>query len=344
MGRRSLFFALGIVLLGVLLAPAAAGAQAAPDRQRLILKDGSYQVVLRYEVDSKNGRVRFRSAERDDGWEEIPLDQIDWAATERYNHAHDPNAKPDPNSPAAQEAAELDREAAAQRADEAARQPEVAPGLRLPDESGVWALDSYNNTPELVRIRQSDGDLNLDLGHSVKGVAIPRPGDRGGARDLIRLMGYKAVVSFHVARPVFYIALDTTNTLPAPEDAMVVDTHGASSRMQDKTQKASLNSTYALVRLRVWKGERAASAEELRGLGTGGEADGSAEVVATERMILPGGHWMRVTPRSDLNLGQYSLVEILGGGGFNLDGWDFGVNPMAPENKGGFAPVGEETP
>ncbi len=48
---------------------------------------------------------------------------------------------------------------------------------------------------------------------------------------------------------------------------------------------------------------------------------------------------MRIAPRGDLNLGQYSLVELLGDGGFNLDGWDFGVNPMAPENKGGFQPI-----
>jgi hypothetical protein len=51
---------------------------------------------------------------------------------------------------------------------------------------------------------------------------------------------------------------------------------------------------------------------------------------------------MRVTPRGDLNLGQYSLVEVFGGrdfGGFNQDGWDFGVNPMAAENKGGFLPL-----
>ncbi len=335
--RRLLSFALAALLL----APALSHAQDAPGRQRLILKDGSYQVVLRYEV--KGDRVRFRSAERD-GWEEIPSDQVDWAATERYNHEHDPNARPDPNSPAAQEAAELDREAAAERADEAAKQPEVAPGLRLPDESGVWALDSYNNKPDLVRIRQSDGDLNLDLGHSVKGAAIPRVGDRGGSRDLIHLEGYKAVIEFHVARPVFYIALDTKDQT-AREDAMVVDTHGAAAAMQDKTQQASPASTYALVRLRVWKNQRAASAEELRALADGGAADGSAEVVQTERTILPGGHWMRIAPRSDLNLGQYSLVEILPGGGFNLDGWDFGVNPMAPENKGGFAPVaGEENP
>ena len=333
-------------LLGLLLVPIFA--QDAPGRKRLILKDRSYQVVLRYEL--KGDRVRYRSAERD-GWEELPADQVDWAATGRFNHDHarggaggapaSSEQQDQANDPGAQAAAELDRQAAAQRADEAARQPEVAKGLRLPDESGVWALDEFNAVPELIRIRQSDGDLNLDTGHSVKGAAIPQ----GGARDLIRLEGYRAVVAFHVARPVFYIRLDEPKSTEAPEDALVVDTHGASRSMQDKTEHASPDSTYALVRLRVVKNLRAASAEELRGLRSGGELDGSAEVVATERTILPGRHWMRVSPRTDLNLGQYSLLELLGGGGpvapggFNLDGWDFGVNPLAPENKGGFRPV-----
>ena len=317
-----------------------AASQDAPGRERLILKDGSYQVVLRYEV--KGDRVRFRSAERDDGWEELPSELIDWKATERYNHEHAPGSVPEPGSPASQEAAELDREAAAQRADEAAKQPEVAPGLRLPNESGVWALDSFQNVPALLHIRQSDGDLNMDMGHTVKAATIPRPGDRG-ARDLIHLQGYKAVVEFHVARPVFYIALDSSGSREAREDALVVDTHGASAAMEDKKEHASPNSTYVLVRLRVWKDQRAASAQQLRALGTGGEEDGSAEVVATRRTILPGRHWMRVEPMSDLNLGQYSLVELLGGDGWNQDGWDFGVNPLAPENKGGFGPVEQGT-
>ncbi len=320
------------------LSLAASAQDASPGRERLILKDGSYQVVLRYE--RKGDRVRFRSAERDDGWEEMPADLIDWPATARYNHDHAAGAAAtDPADPANQEAAELDREAAARRADEAARQPEIAKGLRLPDESGVWALDSYNDVPEIVRVRQSDGDLNTDTGHSVKAAAIPRPGDHSGARDLIRLQGYKAAVSFHVARPVFFVALDNPAALPAREDALVVDTHGASAAMADKTQHASLASTYALVRLRVWKDERAASAEQLRALASGGAVDGSAEVVATRRTILPGNHWMRIEPESDLNLGQYSLIEVLGDGGFNLDGWDFGVNPLAAENKNVFQPV-----
>jgi hypothetical protein len=338
--RRALLIS---ALTGTLLLPVCAHAQGdGPASERLILKDGSYQVVRRYQ--SKGDRVRFLSAERGD-WEEMPQNLIDWKATEAWNHEHSPDAKPDAGSQAAQEAAEIDRAAAAQKAAEEARQPEVAPGLRLPDESGVWGLDTYNNVPELVRIRQSDGDLNLDMGHSVKALAVPDH----GAKELIRLNGYRAPVAFHVERPVFYVALNPPSDSIAAEGAMVVDTHGAEAAMsaaggiKDKTEQASPDSAYALVRLGVGKNERVATAQELSGLASGGAADGSAPIVAMSKRILKGGRWMRLEPQADLNLGQYSLIEILPSDGvsrgFNLDGWDFGVNPMAQDNKGSFGPV-----
>jgi hypothetical protein len=329
-------------LLVLVLSPVCVPAQSSspgpgePPGQRLILKDGSYQVVRSYQV--QGDRVRFYSAERGD-WEEIPSRLIDWKATEDWNHQNAAGARPDTANLAAQEAAELDREAAAERAAEKARQPEVAPGLRLPDESGVWGLDTYNGTPELVRIRQSDGDLNLDMGHSVKAFEIPTH----GAKELIRLPGYRATVVFHVEHPVFYIALNPPSDAIAPPDALIVDTHGAASAMQDKTQQASPDSSYALVRLSIWKGERIATAQQLSGLATGGAADGSAPIVALEKHILPGERWMRLEPRGSLNLGQYTLIEILPSDGvtrgFNADGWDFGVNPMASDNKGSIGAI-----
>src|SRR5882762_4317339 len=54
---------------------AQADAPALPRGKKLVLKDGSFQLVRGY---SRNGeRVRYLSAERGD-WEEIPAAMVDW--------------------------------------------------------------------------------------------------------------------------------------------------------------------------------------------------------------------------------------------------------------------------
>src|ERR1700739_2085720 len=120
-----------LVFLGVmLLMTGILSATAQPGRQRLILKDGTYQVITKYEV--KGDRVRFYSAERDE-WEEIPKDLVDWTATAKWNHDHQPGASAgvatesggaaNPNDPGLSEAAKLDAEERAERDAEAARIP-----------------------------------------------------------------------------------------------------------------------------------------------------------------------------------------------------------------------------
>ncbi|HZZ16653.1 MAG TPA: hypothetical protein VFE08_11900, partial [Candidatus Sulfotelmatobacter sp.] len=110
--------------------------------RRLILKDGSYQLVNTYEV--KGDRVRYKSAERNE-WEELPSSLVDWPATEKYE-------KDRTAAPAIPDASTLDKETDADRAAEESHLPQVAPGLRLPEDSGVFLLDNFQGQPQLVEL------------------------------------------------------------------------------------------------------------------------------------------------------------------------------------------------
>jgi len=324
--------------------------------KRLILKDGSYQIVSRYEV--HGDRVRYLSAERGD-WEEIPYDLIDWPATDKWTKAREPGAQPATPEPTAQnppasgaagaqsgaqpaqsdqgmgEAAAIDKAAAAERADQAARTPKVAPGLHLPDADGIFVLDYFQNIPELVHLDQTAGNLNRDASHNVLRAAIA---SFHGAQEPVRIEGQAARVRLHVNQPVLYVSLDVNNGEQiAPESALMVDTHGQNSK-DDKDSYSSPESHYAIVRVDVRPGERVIGAVRISRVGN---VTQSADIVPTNAEILPGRHWMKLTPKEPLDVGEYALMEILAPGMINLDVWDFGVSPNAPENRHPITPVKE---
>src|ERR1700722_13660773 len=58
----------------------------APHRTRLILKDGSYQIVMSYRV--VGSIVHYVSAERGGAEEEIPVSLVDLDATHRWEKQH----------------------------------------------------------------------------------------------------------------------------------------------------------------------------------------------------------------------------------------------------------------
>ncbi len=137
-----------------------------PHRTRLILKDGSYQIIMSYKV--VGNVVRYISAERGGAEEEIPLDLVDLEATKRWEQRH---AQPsnDPNSPAPPP---IDPELLKEEAERAALTPEVAKDLRLPEENSTLALDTFRGTPELVPLAQTDSDLNRNTAHNLLKAAV----------------------------------------------------------------------------------------------------------------------------------------------------------------------------
>jgi hypothetical protein len=318
-------------------------ASAQTPNQRLILKDGSYQIVKKYEI--LGDRVRYISAERDGDWEELPTALVDWPATKAWAKAHGPDSvataaegraataagttKDAP--PASQQAAEIDKEAKAER-EEAT--PTVAPGLRLPDLDGVFLLDTFQGEPELVDVPQNSGGLNTETPHNVLRALIPR----GGSKQLITLEGYKAKAQLHVSQPTIYVSLDdgkANDEAEADGDALTVDTHGASS-MKQKHGRSSPSSRYAIVRVQVKRETRVIGAMRLSALGA---PQPSVDIVETTAEILPGGRWMKLTPKQPLEIDEYALVEMLSPKEINLAVWDFGINPRAPEAKNAISPV-----
>jgi hypothetical protein len=232
-------------------------------------------------------------------------------------------------------AAEIDKEAAAERADQRARMPQVAPGLHLPDEDGIFALDYFQGIPELVYLTQHAGNVNEYSGHNVLAAAIAT---FRGAQEPIRIDGQAARIRLHVNDPALYVSLSTGNSeAVAPESALVVDTHGANDK-PDKSDVSSPASHYAIVRVDVRPGERVVGA--LR-ISRAGAATQSSDIVPTTVEILPGRHWMKLTPKEPLTVGEYALMEILAPGEVNLDVWDFGVSPNSPENAHPITPIKE---
>src|SRR5271155_2093852 len=141
-----------LFVLAVVLAP---GIQTRAQQLagRLILKDGSYQLVTKYEI--KGDRIRYKSAERGE-WEELPSSLVDWPATEKYEKDRATSAVPE----AAALDKDTDKETDSERTSQFSQLPQVAPGLRLPDESGVFLLDNFQGEPQLVELQQTEGDVD----------------------------------------------------------------------------------------------------------------------------------------------------------------------------------------
>jgi hypothetical protein len=281
--------------------------------RRLILKDGSYQSVTKYEV--KGDRVRYFSAERGE-WEEVPKSLIDWDATGKFEQGREPGKL-------APEAAELDKQLEAERKAELARSPQVAPGLRLPEEGGVFLLETYDNQPQLVEIQQSGTDLNQDLKANILRATI---NPLAGAKQTLELPGPHSKVQSHTTVPSLYVNLDVGGP------AAIAD--------PDQGPPPQLAERFKIIRIQTKGGKRVAGALKVA---ITGKMKTDERFAASTATVMTGG-WVQVTPSEPLPAGEYAVAEMLGKEGMNLYVWDFGVNPSAPANTGTWKPELEAKP
>jgi hypothetical protein len=272
--------------------------QAQQRTQRLILKDGSYQSVVKYEV--QGDRVHYLSAERYE-WEDIPSSLIDWDATKKYEADLSSGKLRTPRAETAEEKEEREKEEA--------NSPQIAPGLHLPGSGGVFLFDQYQGKPELAEIMQNGGELNKNSGKSVMRSTI---NPLASSKQSIELKDERAKVQSHLPRPVIYIDIDEG----APSGTEIAD-------------------RFRLVRVAVKKDARIVA--NLKVTFTGKASEQSIAVPAQVEK-LGTGQWVKLTPAQDLAAGEYAVVEMLDQQEMNLYVWDFGVNPKAPANPNTLQP------
>ena len=131
----------------------------------MVLKDGTFQIVREYQMEGD--RVRYYSVERSE-WEELPAALVDWDATKK-SEADD--AARDQELTKKIKATEL----AARTADlDSDRSYEARPGILLPDNAGLYAVDGK----AVVTMEQNEAVSHLDKGrvrrtHGYRGALDP---------------------------------------------------------------------------------------------------------------------------------------------------------------------------
>jgi hypothetical protein len=295
---------------------------------RLILKDGTYQLVRKYEV--VGDRVRYISIERGGEWEELPENLVDWDATRKWERDH--ATQIEEASPAMNEAADIDKEEAAEREAAISRRPEVAKGLELPDEDGVFALDTYQGSPELVEMLPSELNANTKSKH---GLNTLNP--MAGSNASLDLDGAHAKVHLHVNDPVLYLSLNARDDAEqVVSHAMTVNTSGAKEVASRKHGAHSATSGFAMVRVDERRAIRVVGAIHMSPNGTVTQDE---NVIPTRVDVLPGKHWLKITPAQPLTIGEYALVEIISASDINQSVWDFRVDPQLGDNPASLGPI-----
>jgi hypothetical protein len=268
--------------------------------QRLILKDGSYQAVQKYEM--QGDRVHYLSAERYE-WEDIPASLVDWDATKKYNDALTSGKLHTKIIETPEEKEEREKEAA--------NSPEIAPGLKLPGSGGVFLLDAFQGKAELVEIVQNGSEVNK--GAKKKSVLRAAINPLASNKRAFEIKGEHAQVQSHLLRPTIYIDID-----------------------EGTPSEAALADRFRVVRTVVKKDARVIGNVKVT---VGGKVSEEISSLPVSVSKLGTGQWIKLIPSQDLAGGEYAIVEMLTPTEMNLYVWDFGVNPNAPVNPNTWQPV-----
>ena len=164
-----------------------------PRGKKLVLTDGSFQIVREFE--RQGGRVRYYSVERS-AWEEIPAELVDWVATD--------NAEAEAEASQAETLERLHSTAANELAQviDTGSSLLVGSGVFLPDSPGFYVLDGQT----VLGLTQVEAESRVDKGRAIlKGLSgLPFLSSKRN----IEVPGKHAKVRIHSTEPEFFIRTD----------------------------------------------------------------------------------------------------------------------------------------
>ncbi|HUE42130.1 MAG TPA: hypothetical protein VMP12_01150 [Candidatus Sulfotelmatobacter sp.] len=269
--------------------------------KKLVLKDGTFQLVRSYE---RNGeRVRFFSEERGD-WEEIPSAMVDWDAT----------AKAEKATAAADDAlaAKVHKQEEAQKIDttlDVDASLQVGGGAFLPPGEGMFAVEGKSVIP----IPQVGSAVKTDRKNQLKRVLSPIP--IIPAKQNIELEGKRATLRINSVNPEFYLRELSTDD-------------EQESGLERTSRQSTTGPEVELLRATVKGNKRII--ESVRSM--------MGQEVGRENKTISIQEWevakrvYRFTLSEPLPPGEYALAELLPGG-LNLFVWDFGVDERGEVKK-----------
>jgi hypothetical protein len=274
-----------------------AGVPVLPRGKKLVLKDGSFQVIRSYE---RNGdRVRYYSVERGE-WDEIPAAMVDWDATAKAEAAEKADEEAFAKKVHTQEQAQnvvvvMDVDASLQ----------VAPGLFLPPGEGMFVVAGKSVT----QLEQVGSAVKTDKKQFLKQVLSPVP--IVPSKINVEIPGARAKVRVSSSQAEFYLR-------EAPPDP------DRTSPIMKSSRPGESGPEVELVKATVKGNNR--RLESIRKM-FGEQMDAQRKTISVERWeVTPGVY--RFTISQPLPPGEYALAEILEGG-LNLYVWDFGVEGAA---------------
>ncbi|MDE3135837.1 MAG: hypothetical protein KGL59_04650 [Acidobacteriota bacterium] len=161
--------------------------------KKLVLKDGTFQIVREYQV--IGDRVRYYSLERSE-WEEIPSSMVDWPATRK--------AEAQPTGRAEKAIAlahRVDLEAHPGNLDVDAGTG-LPPGVLLPPGDGMFVFNGKSVSPIETHLAKS----KLNKGNFIAKVLVPVP--VVATKYTISLDGKRAPMQIPIAEPLFFYRIN----------------------------------------------------------------------------------------------------------------------------------------